>query len=144
MKAVYVLAIAALLTAACDPDLTTHVKTTAGNPPTFVVSGVGNFGGLNIYEPGYRGDLLDKSHMIWAIAVEGAGEEGKPFTDVGAITYGVTPQGYKQLIPASGLAPVALSEGDRYRYYIPGSISSPAEGYFEIRNNKAEIVERIH
>jgi hypothetical protein len=141
MKIFCLLAIAALLSAACDPDLNTYVKITGGNPPTFVLSGVGTCNGLRIYEQGYRGDLNDKSHMMWAIAPEGEGN-GKSLNEVGGITYGVIPKGYKQVIPDGGVSPVALSEGERYRYYVPGSVSRPSDGYFEIHNNKAEIVEK--
>ena len=140
MKALFALTMMALVTSACHVDLNTYVKIAGGNPPSFVLSGIGPLGRVTIYGPGYRGDLLDKSHMIWAIEAEGS--DGKTFKEVGPITYGVTPQGFKQLIPEGKLAPVPLSQRDRYRYYVYSLRARPAQGYFEIYDDKAEIVER--
>lgn len=132
---------ALILVIACDPDLSTKVTMEGGNPPAFVLSGFSNVSQALILEPGYRGSVLDTSHVLWGIRSESP--DGRPIKDLGPITYGVVPQGFKQSIPENEVAPVALSEGSRYRFYFHCTQARPAEGYFEIRNGKAVIVEKV-
>lgn len=130
-----------LLAMACHVDISTKVEVEGGNPPAFVLSGFSNLTRAQIFEPGYKGSVLDASHVLWGVTSESS--EGSPIKELGPITYGVVPKGFKQSIPENEVAPVALSEGNRYRFYFHCTTARPAEGYFEIRNGKAVILEKV-
>ena len=131
-----------LLIAACSCERSTTVQTTGEDPPGFVLAGSGKLGQIVIYEAGYRGSLFDESHRIWEVKAERM--PGKLIKDLGTITYGTIPEGYLQVKPEPSQAPPQLSEGKTYKFWFISANAPTALGYFEIRNNKAVIVESWH
>jgi hypothetical protein len=117
----------------------TQVKLEGGSPLIFNVSGSGNLVDLTVGI-----DIQDKSVpaskrslIIWEIVP--VKRDGEGLEEIGKITYGVVPEGYRQLVPAQG-APPPLSQGVYY-YYSFATINAPqAWGGFEIINDKAKPV----
>ncbi len=122
----------------------TVVKLEGGRPPTFVLSGSGRLGEVMIFgpdqEPIAESNPFDETHALWKIAPEKDGEaNAKPVEEVGRVTYGVVPPGYKQIKPKTGEA-APLLPGARYRYWFVTINSAHGSGYFEIRDGKAVMV----
>ena len=131
-----------LLIGACSCERSTTVQTTGENPPGFVLAGSGKLGEIIIYEAGYRGSLEDESHMMWEVKAQRM--PGKLINELGTVTYGTIPEGYLQVKPEPGQDPPPLSEGKIYKFWFISANAPTALGYFEIRNNKAVIVESWH
>jgi hypothetical protein len=120
----------------------TVVNLEGGNPPRFSMSGSGTLAEAIIFGPEQEqvSDPFDTRYAIWHIVTE-EGRAGAYVRDLGSITYGVVPQGYKQIIPERTKAPAALTPGKRYRYWFVTGDAPNASGYFEIREGKAVSVK---
>jgi hypothetical protein len=55
--------------------------------------------------------------------------------ELGTITYGKVPKGYRQVYPEHGEAP-KLVEGERYYIYVSTAEAKGVGKYFRIRDNK--------
>ena len=131
-----------VLIGACSCERSTTVQTTGENPPGFVLAGSGNLGEIIIYDAEYRGSLEDESHMMWKVKAQRM--PGKLMNELGTVTYGTIPEGYLQVKPEPGQAPPPLAEGKAYKFWFVSANAPTVLGYFEIRNNKAVIVESWH
>lgn len=68
---------------------------------------------------------------------------GKYTSEIAKITYGIVPEGYKQVVPASG-PPPQLVEGRYYSYSFKTENGMPADGDFEIHGGQAVSVKRAY
>ena len=116
--------------------------------PGFAIwSGTGNLKLISIHE--YRVDKATSSEQrveVWRVeaARNGLGQVvGRSPSDINNVTYGVVPEGYRQLVPDSGNAP-PLIEGTVYSYEFATAAGMPARGDFEIRNGQAAKVRVPH
>ena len=132
--------------AACEFNPQAELK--GGNPPSFSIwSGTGNLLLISIHE--YRVDKATSSEQmveVWRVeaARNGAGQVvGRRPSDIDNLTYGVVPEGYRQIVPASGNAP-SLLEGRVYSYEFATKAGMPAHGDFEIRKGMASKVRVPH
>lgn len=130
------------LTTACNFERTTDVKIKGDYPPIFVLSGSGDLVEVFIYEPGFEGSLSDESHAIWKIKSEVM--PGKPVEEVRTVTYGVVPEGFKQIVPKNEESPLPLQNGNRYKFNFVTGNAPGVKGYFEMKDKKAVIVETSH
>ena len=120
----------------------TEAKLEGGNPPVFSVwAGTGELWFVSIGE--YRLDKSlkpsERSLELWRIepAMDSSGRRSGKYTwELGTITYGVVPEGYAQRVPSHGIPP-ALVSGKFYTYSFKTNSGMPADGEFEIRDNKA-------
>jgi tellurite resistance protein TerC len=112
-----------------------------GNPPVFVLSGSGTMAHLLICgsKRQLEGDDLDFN--LWEIVPVGGYQRGRPVEDIGAIKYGVVPQGYQQSYPEDGTPPPPLSPGNKYEYWFDTTDAPHARSYFVIRDIRAVAVE---
>src|SRR5437870_13159035 len=83
----------------------TEVKLDGGNPPTFVMSGSGRLVSLTIFN--------GEDKPIWKIEKT---ETLEAVEKLHRITYGVVPNGYKQVEPDNGNLPPHLTPGIVYEY----------------------------
>src|SRR5213593_2446520 len=95
-----------LLLPACERR--TAVALEGGSVPKFHLSGSGRLGEALIFDPAEeaiaKSDPFDKTHAIWDIVPQAGGENAAvPVQDL-TVTYGVVPQGYKQVKPILGAA----------------------------------------
>jgi len=117
----------------------TIVKVTGGSPPTFVISGSGELGEGIITKPieEQSKDILDEKNILWKTAA--IRMPGRAVEVVGSVTYGVTPQGYKQSVPEQG-SPPTLQANKRYGYFFVTGDAPHGTGHFEIHNGQAVSV----
>lgn len=118
----------------------TTVRLEGANPPTFILRGSGVLGGLRIYgpEPESVRSPTEKEPILWEIEEENM--RGEAIEKLHSITYGIVPDGYKQIIPQHG-EPLPLITGKRYRYDFVTGEAPGAMGYFEIRNGEAVSID---
>lgn len=119
----------------------TVVQIEGGNPPVFALSGSGRLGEVIIFAPEQEtkaaSNPFDDTHALWRIAAESKDETAaRPVEQLGRITYGLVPQGYKQIKPETGQPP-QLVPGKRYRYWFVTVNAPHASGYFEIQGDRA-------
>jgi hypothetical protein len=120
---------------ACDRR--TVIIFEGGNPPVFVLSGSGELGDLRIYGPQQREVGSDLNFAIWEIQPIKGYLEGERLERLGRITYGVIPEGYKQIYPEHDAAVPPLVDGQKYEYWFQTINAPEARAYFEIRDGKA-------
>ena len=119
----------------------TKVTLADGNPPTFVLSGNGYLTSLVIDEPKQRGVSDDRPVTLWEIQPMRHSRTGRSVEDIGAVKYGVVPEGYKQVYPANEASPAELIAGKKYQYWATTMNAEHAAACFEIRDNKAVAAE---
>jgi hypothetical protein len=118
----------------------THVRIQGAGTPVFILSGSGRLETLAVYtEQGLQksNNPFDDSFAVWEIKPILGDPHGTPVEDLESISYGVVPPGYVQVKPSSG-SPVSLTEGQKYFYEVITTGAPWAEGYFEIRNSRAQ------
>jgi hypothetical protein len=78
----------------------------------------------------------NKNYYVWQL------DPGSPSRGVGvSITYGIAPNGFKQVYPANGKSPEPLIEGKIYVVVAPSLNTSDVKSeYFMIDNGKAVII----
>jgi hypothetical protein len=122
------------------------VKVEGGTTPVFVISGSGRLVSLAVYSPDFAGKAespWDENFAIWKIQPTGGDLEATPIGQLERITYGVVPDGYKQVKPEVGSAPPLL-EGQKYFYDVGTNNAPGAAGFLEIRNSKAMPTDGPH
>ncbi len=120
---------------ACERD--TKLVIEGGNPPKFVMTGSGSLGTIRIRGPEKQRDAEgEDAHLYWVIVNKKGGD--RPVEELGAVTYGQVPEGYKQKYPENGEAP-PLKEGERYNIRIATFNANGVDKYFMIRNGKVEV-----
>lgn len=124
-----------LFSASCG-ERKTEVRLEGGNPPRFVMSGSGRLVelsvGLNVQDKSIKPS--ERSPLVWKIVP--TGRYGEEVESVDSVTYGVVPEGYRQVIPASDNQPPPLNPGNYYYYYLETLNAPHADGDFEIRDGK--------
>jgi hypothetical protein len=80
----------------------------------------------------------DKNHQLWELDPD---PDRKFNVSTLSITYGIMPEGFKQVYPANG-KPEPLMEGQFYSVGAPSYNANSQPGYFTIKNNKAVMVTK--
>ena len=145
----------------CGYEEDTKPIVSGGNPPIIEFSGTGALLHLFVsgpftleqlkgrYKITRRGNNLtaeqkkelnkifgDKNYTLWELDPD----PSRHFNvSTLSITYGVAPEGFKQVYPASG-KPEPLIEGQFYSVGAPSYNANSRPGYFTIKNNKAVMV----
>jgi len=140
-----ILALLLLLCFMSECERRTEVRVEGGNPPRFVLKGSGRLGQVIIFGPEQeriaQSDPFDDTYALWEIEPEEEGETGAArVEELGSVTYGVVPSGYKQMKPKTG-PPAKLLSGRRYSYWFVTVNAPHAAGYFEIKDGKAMPVQ---
>ena len=78
----------------------------------------------------------DKKYQLWELDPD---PSRKFNVSTLSITYGITPEGIKQVYPANG-KPEPLKEGQYYSVGAPSYNANSKPGHFTIKNNKAVMV----
>jgi len=96
-------------------------------------------GGKNILTPEQQKELEkirgNKHYDIWQL------DPGSPRGFGLSITYGIVPNGFRQVYPADGRSPEPLIEGKIYAAVAPSLDTADVKsGYFMIDNGKAVVV----
>ena len=118
----------------------TSVRLEGGKAPVFVLSGGGSVAIFTVFGPDFMTKAekpLDENFALWKIKPSGGYLYGTRISDLGSITYGVIPFGYKQIKPSDGAAPPPLVEGQKCFYVVETTNAAGASGYFEIKNSHA-------
>ena len=127
-------------------ERSTHVKVEGGTTPVFVISGSGKLASFVVYSPDYAEKAespWDENFALWKIKPTGGHLNGTPVGQLERITYGVLPDGYRQVKPQLGSAP-RLIEGQKYFYDVETTNAPGAAGYLEIRNSQVVPTEGPH
>ena len=117
-----------------------------GTTPVFAFSGNGKLASFVIYSPDFAQKAespWDQNFALWKIKPIREHLNGTPIEDLRRITYGVVPEGYRQVKPEVGSAP-PLTEGQKYFYDVETTNAPGAAGFVEIRNSKAVPTEGPH
>jgi hypothetical protein len=125
------------LIAGCERS--THVRIEGGTTPVFVISGSGRLASFIVYSPDFAEKAQspwDDSFALWEIKPTEGDLNGTPVGQLERITYGVLPEGYRQVKPQVGSAP-PLTEGQKYFYHVETTGAPWAAGFLEIRNSQA-------
>lgn len=140
----FALLLAIGLFAACKRS--THVKVEGGTTPVFVLSGSGNLESFVVYSPDFAEKAespWDENLALWKIRPNRERLHGTPVEQPGRITYGLVPDGYRQVRPWDGSAP-PLTEGQKYFYDVETTNAPGAGGFVEIRNSQAVPTDGPH
>ncbi len=132
------------LFAGCERS--TQVRIEGGTTPVFVISGSGRLASLVVHSPDFAEKAespWDENFALWKIQPTGGELNGTPVGQLERITYGVLPDGYKQVKPEVGSAP-HLVEGQKYFYEVATTGAPGAAGFLEIRNSKALPTDGPH
>jgi hypothetical protein len=140
----FALLLAILLFAGCERS--TQVRVEGGTTPVFVISGSGNLASFAVYSPDFAEKAespWDENFALWKIKPIGGHSNATPVGRLEQITYGVVPDGYRQVKPEVGSAP-QLTEGQKYSYDVETTNAPGAAGFVEIRNSKAVPTDGPH
>ena len=116
-------------------EIHTKLSIKGGNPPTFVMTGNGTLTSIRIRgHERQREAEGEEASLYWVIKPEKGGAQ--IVGDIGSITYGKVPEGYRQQYPENGEAPL-LNEGEHYYVRVVTSNANGADGYFMILKGQA-------
>lgn len=144
-----------MMVSGCEVD--TKPVVTGGNPPAIKFKGTGSLeqffvmgpytleqlrqeykvaGGKNVLTPEETRELErirgDKDDSMWQLA------PSRDYRVAGlSITYGLVPDGFKQVYPADGTPPEPLMEGKIYNILTPSASANFKPVMFTIENGKA-------
>ena len=130
------LVLAQIVSCALMFERPTQVKLEGGERPVFVLSGSGTLEDLVVYGPKQREMFGDRSNALWEILPK-KGLKRRGVEELGRITYGIVPAGYKQVYPERSAPPPLLVPGVRYEYWFITVNAPHARKDFEIRDGKA-------
>ena len=131
------LVLAQIVSCALMFERPTQVKLEGGERPVFVLSGSGTLGDLVVYGPKQRDMFGDRSNAIWEIVAKKGQLNGRGVEDLARISYGIVPEGYKQVYPERSAPPPSLVPGVKYQYWFITVNAPHARKDFEIRDGKA-------
>jgi hypothetical protein len=140
----FVLLLTIWLFAGCERS--THVAIEGGSTPVFSFSGSGKLASFVVYSPDFAEKAespWDENFALWKIKPIGGHSNATPVAKVERITYGVVPDGYKQVKPQVGSAP-PLAAGHKYFYEVETTNAPGTAGFLEIRNAKAMATDGPH
>lgn len=129
------LLLAAGVALACERD--TELTITGSNPPVFLLSGSGALGTIRVRGPEKQRDAEGEDAFLYWVIVNNEGQE-RSVEQLGPVTYGKVPQGYKQIYPERGQASL-LVEGERYNVRIATFNANGVDRFFVIRDGKVEV-----
>jgi hypothetical protein len=132
------------LFAGCERS--THVRVEGGATPVFAISGSGNLASFVVYSPDFAEKAespWDENFALWKIKPIGGYLNATPVGKLEQITYGVVPDGYRQIKPQVGSAP-PLTEGQKYFYDVETTNAPGTAGFLEIRNFQAVPTDGPH
>ena len=127
-------------------ERSTRIGVEGGTTPVFVLSGSGKLASLVVYSPDFAEKAespWDENLALWKISPIGGYMNGTLVGQLDRISYGVVPDGYRQVKPPIGSAP-ALIEGQKYSYDVETTNAPGAAGFLEIRNSKAKATDGPH
>lgn len=137
LRSTFALVLIACSISGCERP--THVRLEGGGAPVFDLSGSGAVECFTVFGPDFMTKAekpRDENFAVWKIETSGGSLHGTWIRDLGSITYGVVPFGYRQIKPLDGTPP-PLKEGQKYLYVIETTAAAGTSGYFEIRNSRA-------
>jgi hypothetical protein len=126
-------------------ERSTHVKVEGGTTPVFSFSGSGNLANFEVY-------LLPESYenetepfwtrpAAWRIDAQEGYLRGRTLEEIGKITYGVVPVGYKQVKPENNQPPPPILPSRIYRASCDTTNAPHGGVTFQIKEGKARIVD---
>jgi hypothetical protein len=127
----------------CRRERQTSVEIADKNGPEFRLRGSGTLAYFAVFSPSYPTEARepnDLSQAIWLVVPK---KNRKPVEEIGAIRYGIIPDGYTQEKPAAG-TPQPLEGGKKYYFHVDTRDAVGASGYVEIRGGRALAVEGEH
>jgi len=128
------------------------VKVEGSTTPIFVLSGSGDLSSFSGYPvspsdfkigrtvKGLFDDSFFNEPPVWRIEVQGDLMHGRRVEDIGRLTYGVVPPGYKQKIPMEGSAAGAIIQGREYYFHCETTNAPTASGGFRVNDGKANPI----
>lgn len=119
----------------CERDMTIQID--GQNPPTFELDGNGELVFLLVTEVQPDNPRPSGNPRLWEIRPT----EVKKIWELPSITYGVIPEGFRQVIPESG-SPPPLVEGKTYSLGGPADNANGGSIWFTIRNGKSVRVPK--
>src|SRR4030095_3723612 len=125
--------------AACVRDA--RVKMLQELPPQFELSGSGRLAMVRVHGQKVRDGEGETAFINWEIEPKSGRLEGTPVEDLGVITYGKVPDGYRQLYPEKGETLPELIEGQKYHVFFDTTSANGAHIYFEIKQGKLIEIE---
>jgi hypothetical protein len=113
----------------CEPGLRVNVR--GDNPPVFRINGDDSIH-LFFVCPELPEAERNAKNAIWQIVPDREYQKSLPLD----ITYGVVPEGFKQVTPENDVPPSPLEPGMRYTYHFVRGFGGGG-GAFIIRDGKA-------
>jgi len=131
-----------IITAVNGCEVDTKPIVTGGNPPLIKFEGTGALEQLFVMGPftfeQLKQDKIeggDKDYYMWQL------DPSRDFrVSELSITYGIVPDGFKQVFPANGKSPEPLIEGKIYNILAPSASANFEPVMFMIDNGKAVVV----
>jgi hypothetical protein len=134
--------------AGCNRERPTQVNLAGESTPIFTFSGSGRLTEFSIYVVSPSDLVLGRTveslstesfftqPPLWRIENQTDVLRARAVENIGQVTYGVLPQGYKQTIPAAGLMPMPISPGRQY-FFECSTVNAPGtRGLFQIIDGK--------
>jgi hypothetical protein len=134
--------------AGCNRERLTQVNLEGQSTPQFTFSGSGNLNEFSVYvvSPsdltiGRTVESLSTESFftqppLWRVEVQTDVLHARTVGNIGRLTYGVLPQGYRQTIPADGTVPPSISSGKQY-FFECSTVNAPgARGFFQVIDGK--------
>src|SRR6476646_8441598 len=122
------------LIAACERD--TRVKMRTELPPQFELSGSGKLAMLRVHGQKVRNLDGELSFINWEIQPKDGLYEGTRVEDLGIVTYGKVPDGYKKIYPEKGETLPEFIEGQTYHVFFDTTGANGAHVYFQVKRGK--------
>jgi hypothetical protein len=135
----------------CDLERPTQLRLEGGSSPVFLLSGSGDVADFSVYivSPsdfsfGRTVESLSlKSFFsqpaVWQIESQGGMFHARAVENIGRLTYGVVPQGYKQSTPSDGSAPPPILQGKQY-FFDCATVNAPGtRGSFQLIDGKVVL-----
>jgi hypothetical protein len=114
----------------CERDM--RIKIDGKNPPTFALSGSGNLVFLSLGEVQDNKPPPLGAPDLWKIRPN----DNNKISQLPSITYGIVPNGFIQVVPASGTPP-PLIEGKVYEFGGPADSANGGSIWFTIQGGKS-------
>jgi hypothetical protein len=124
----------ALLTFGCERG--TKIRLLNQNPPAFELSGSGRLAMIRVHGQKVRDAAGETGFINWEITPKAGRLNGRLVEEIGRITYGKIPDGYKQIYPSAEESLPALLEGQQYHIFVDTMNANVASMYFEIQDGK--------
>jgi hypothetical protein len=134
--------------AGCYRERATQVSLQGQSTPLFVFSGSGNLSEFSVYVVSPSDLIIGRTveslstesfftqPPLWRIEAQTDVLHARTVGNIGHLTYGVLPQGYRQAIPAEGLTTPPITPGKQY-FFECSTVNAPGtRGFFQIIDGK--------